>query len=82
MCIEGQHLIPGNKDAGQDSWQHSVDGCRLVELLEELRACKDDEQQRSWALHEDEHIIAAHLTDLLELLVCTRLWVDGGKGDV
>ncbi|XP_050716102.1 NCK-interacting protein with SH3 domain-like isoform X4 [Eriocheir sinensis] len=66
-----QHILSGkesNKDAGENSWQHSVDGCRLVELLEELRACKDDEQQRSWALHEDEHTIAAHLTDLLELL--------------
>ncbi|KAK8405388.1 hypothetical protein O3P69_001728 [Scylla paramamosain] len=55
-------------DGSEESWQHSVDGCRLVALLEELRACKDDEQQRSWALHEDEHTIASHLTDLLDLL--------------
>lgn len=69
--IEEQYIvIPGKTDGSEESWQNSVDGCRLVALLEELRACKDDEQQRSWALHEDEHTITSHLTDLLDLLVC------------
>lgn len=56
-------------DGGVDKWQQSSDGRRLVELLEKLRECKDDEQQRSWALHEDEHTITTHLSDLLDLLV-------------
>ncbi|XP_069945387.1 NCK-interacting protein with SH3 domain isoform X2 [Cherax quadricarinatus] len=56
-----------NNGAG-DKWQQSSDGRHLVELLEKLRECKDDEQQRSWALHEDEHTISTHLSDLLDLL--------------
>ncbi|XP_071534266.1 NCK-interacting protein with SH3 domain isoform X2 [Panulirus ornatus] len=56
------------KDGGANKWQQSSDGRHLVELLEKLRECKDDEQQRSWALHEDEHTISTHLTDLLDLL--------------
>lgn len=59
------------KSAGGEKWQQSSDGCHLVELLERLRECKDDEQQRSWAVHEDEHTIATHLSDLLDLLVST-----------
>ncbi|KAG7168142.1 NCK-interacting protein with SH3 domain-like [Homarus americanus] len=57
------------KDGEGDKWQQSSDGRHLVELLEKLRECKDDEQQRSWALHEDEHTISTHLSDLLDLLV-------------
>lgn len=57
------------KDGGANRWQQSSDGRHLVELLEKLRECKDDEQQRSWALHEDEHTISTHLSDLLDLLV-------------
>ncbi|XP_045605711.1 NCK-interacting protein with SH3 domain isoform X2 [Procambarus clarkii] len=56
------------KDGVGDKWQQSSDGRHLVDLLEKLRECKDDEQQRSWALHEDEHTISTHLSDLLELL--------------
>lgn len=59
-------------DGGADKWQQSSDGRRLVELLEKLRECKDDEQQRSWALHEDEHTITTHLSDLLDLLVSSE----------
>ncbi|KAK7066412.1 hypothetical protein SK128_025838 [Halocaridina rubra] len=66
-------------DGISEKWQQSTDGRRLVELLEKLRECKDDEQQRSWALHEDEFTIATHLTNLLDLLengdlvVCRRV---------
>ena len=34
------------------------DAMRLQEILSELAKCKDDSQQRSWFLHEDEHIIS------------------------
>ena len=55
-------------------WQNSGDGRKLVALLEKMRECKDDEQQRSWALYEDEHIISTHLNDLLEILVLLYLY--------
>lgn len=64
--------LPDQVDGGADKWQQSSDGRRLVELLEKLRECKDDEQQRSWALHEDEHTITTHLSDLLDLLVSSE----------
>ena len=34
------------------------DAVRLREIFAELAKRKDDSQQRSWFLHEDEHIIA------------------------
>ncbi|XP_065060332.1 NCK-interacting protein with SH3 domain-like [Rhopilema esculentum] len=37
-------------------------------ILEDLSKRKDDSQQRSWALHEDYHIIEKLLTKLLKLL--------------
>ena len=38
-------------------------------ILEDLSKRKNDSQQRSWALHEDFHIIEKLLTKLLKLLV-------------
>ncbi|XP_068251129.1 NCK-interacting protein with SH3 domain [Palaemon carinicauda] len=64
LCSKGTDQV----DGVSEQWQQSSDGRHLVELLEKLRECKDDEQQRSWALHEDEYTIATHLTDLLDLL--------------
>ncbi|KAK4319971.1 hypothetical protein Pmani_009130 [Petrolisthes manimaculis] len=65
------HILASKEDNGgnsENSWRESGDGVRLAGLLERLRECKDDEQQRSWALHEDEHTISSHLTNLLDLL--------------
>ena len=45
------------------------DGKRLQKIFQELAACKDDSQQRSWFLHEDEHAITGHLEELLSILV-------------
>ncbi|XP_069983091.1 NCK-interacting protein with SH3 domain isoform X2 [Penaeus vannamei] len=68
LCLHILSSKGDQVDGGADKWQQSSDGRRLVELLEKLRECKDDEQQRSWALHEDEHTITTHLSDLLDLL--------------
>ncbi|XP_042870850.1 NCK-interacting protein with SH3 domain-like isoform X1 [Penaeus japonicus] len=68
LCLHILSSKGDQVDGGVDKWQQSSDGRRLVELLEKLRECKDDEQQRSWALHEDEHTITTHLSDLLDLL--------------
>ncbi|XP_071961143.1 NCK-interacting protein with SH3 domain-like [Antedon mediterranea] len=42
---------------------------RLQVIFSELTSCKDDAQQRSWALHEDESIITEYLEELLSILV-------------
>ncbi|XP_071961121.1 NCK-interacting protein with SH3 domain-like isoform X2 [Antedon mediterranea] len=41
---------------------------RLQVIFSELTSCKDDAQQRSWALHEDESIITEYLEELLSIL--------------
>ena len=47
----------------------SSDHERLCELFEKLTECKDDSQQRGWALHEDERIITDNLDEMLSILV-------------
>ncbi|XP_072176871.1 NCK-interacting protein with SH3 domain-like [Diadema setosum] len=46
----------------------SRDHDRLEVIFTELTACKDDSQQRSWALHEDEAIISEYLEELISIL--------------
>ncbi|KAK7101543.1 hypothetical protein V1264_019909 [Littorina saxatilis] len=46
----------------------SHDAKRMSVIFSELTACKDDSQQRSWALHEDEAIIKEYLQELLSIL--------------
>ena len=46
----------------------SPDARSLESVLQQLAAVKDDNQQRNWALHEDEHIIESALRRLLDLL--------------
>ena len=50
------------------------DGQRFQALVDELVKCKEDAQQRSWALHEDESVIAKCLEDLLSILVSWLLY--------
>nr|XP_022300087.1 NCK-interacting protein with SH3 domain-like isoform X1 [Crassostrea virginica] len=52
--------------ASEDDLSH--DHVRIQELLEKITECKDDSQQRSWALHEDQPIIAGFLEELLSIL--------------
>ena len=42
---------------------------RLREAFFQLKDCKDDTQQRGWAVHDDHHIILGYLKELLQLLV-------------
>jgi hypothetical protein len=48
--------------------QESNDAVRLSRLFTELESVKDDSQQRSWCLHEDEQTICQHLEDLSSIL--------------
>uniref|UniRef100_A0A8C4R313 NCK interacting protein with SH3 domain n=1 Tax=Eptatretus burgeri TaxID=7764 RepID=A0A8C4R313_EPTBU len=46
----------------------SRDAQRLDEIFLDLARHKDDAQQRSWALHEDEAVILGYLEELLSIL--------------
>lgn len=54
---------------GSDELELSKDAERLQVIFSEMAFCKDDSQQRSWALHEDEIIINEYLQELLSILV-------------
>nr|XP_018904416.1 PREDICTED: NCK-interacting protein with SH3 domain [Bemisia tabaci] len=54
--------------ARDSSVSDTFDGKRLQNILEELISCKEDSQQRSWELYEDESIIIEYLTELLSIL--------------
>ena len=44
---------------------------RLRDAFFQIKDCKDDTQQRGWAVHDDHHIISGYLSELLQLLVRT-----------
>lgn len=46
------------------------DASRLKIIFTELTSCKEDSQQRSWMLHEDEDVIKEYLLELISILVC------------
>lgn len=49
------------------------DARRLRLVLQELVSCKEDAQQRSWELYEDEAVISEYLHELISILVSTEL---------
>ncbi|XP_077983692.1 NCK-interacting protein with SH3 domain-like [Glandiceps talaboti] len=51
-----------------DNLEGSYDAERLEVIFSELTSCKDDSQQRSWALHEDEAIILEYIQELTTIL--------------
>ena len=53
----------------EDALLQSHDGQQLVRILHELTEHKEDSQQRTWAVHEDEGIILKLLKELLNILV-------------
>ncbi|KAJ8933363.1 hypothetical protein NQ314_014078 [Rhamnusium bicolor] len=44
------------------------DASRLKIIFNELTSCKEDSQQRSWMLHEDEIVIKEYITELISIL--------------
>lgn len=61
---------PQQESSAGVSEQHS-DLERLKEILFEVTECKDDSQQRGWAVHDDEKAISDLLEELLQILVRT-----------
>lgn len=53
--------------------ESSLDARRLHLALSELTKCKDDQQQRSWALYEDQSIIAEYLEEIASILVSLNM---------
>ncbi|XP_064633439.1 NCK-interacting protein with SH3 domain-like [Lineus longissimus] len=51
-----------------DNIENSHDAQRLSVILSQMAECKDDSQQRSWALHEDEAMIKGCLEELISIL--------------
>ncbi|KAF5304952.1 hypothetical protein FQA39_LY09426 [Lamprigera yunnana] len=45
------------------------DASRLKIIFNELTSCKEDSQQRSWMLHEDEEVIKEYISELISILL-------------
>lgn len=59
-------MVSSAKDGANLSISH--DAKRLREIFFELKNVKEDEEQRSWALYEDENAISEILQELLSIL--------------
>ena len=51
------------------SIEETYDANRLKVIFKELTSCKEDSQQRSWMLYEDESIIVEYIKELTSILV-------------
>lgn len=51
------------------------DASRLKIIFNELTSCKEDSQQRSWMLHEDEAVIKEYISELISILVRTIFFI-------
>ena len=61
-----------SRSEDEDALLQSHDGQQLIRILDELTEHKDDSQQRTWAVHEDEGILHKLLKELLSILVSTK----------
>lgn len=65
-------LFPQDLSTALPSGQVCHDQQRLEVIFADLARRKDDAQQRSWALYEDEDVIRCYLEELLHILVWGR----------
>lgn len=63
------HLVSRPVPTPHSALESSLDARRLNLALSELTKCKDDQQQRSWALYEDQSIISEYLEEIAAILV-------------
>lgn len=63
---------PQDLSTALPSGQVCHDQQRLEVIFADLARRKDDAQQRSWALYEDEGVICCYLEELLHILVCAH----------
>lgn len=62
-------FFPQDLSTALPSGQVCHDQQRLEVIFADLARRKDDAQQRSWALYEDEDVIRCYLEELLHILV-------------
>lgn len=65
-------FFPQDLSTALPSGQVCHDQQRLEVIFADLARRKDDAQQRSWALYEDEDVIRCYLEELLHILVWGR----------
>ncbi|KAL9960757.1 hypothetical protein ACROYT_G034256 [Oculina patagonica] len=58
-----------SRSEDEEALLQSHDGQQLIGILDELTEHKEDSQQRTWAVHEDEGIIHKLLKNLLNILL-------------
>lgn len=69
------YVLLQDLSSGLPSGQICHDEQRLEVIFADLARHKDDAQQRSWALYEDENVICCYLEELLRILVSKLLFV-------
>ncbi|KAK6625063.1 hypothetical protein RUM43_005354 [Polyplax serrata] len=62
-------LVQSPISAPKPMIEETHDAKRLHVIFSELTSCKDDAQQRSWMLHEDEGIIIDYVKELTSILM-------------
>ena len=64
--------LQGPLAAPQPFIEETHDARRLRVIFTELTSCKEDSQQRSWMLYEDETTIIEYIQELISILVSCR----------
>lgn len=67
-----RHFTAEQLSAPDEFIEHTHDSHRLKLIFGQLAECKNDSEQRTWMLHEDEDYIVQFLTELIDILV--SLW--------
>ncbi|XP_014469950.1 PREDICTED: NCK-interacting protein with SH3 domain isoform X2 [Dinoponera quadriceps] len=62
------HQLQTPLNVSKMSIEETYDANRLKIIFTELTSCKEDSQQRSWMLYEDESIIVEYIKELTEIL--------------
>ncbi|KAJ6638766.1 NCK-interacting protein with SH3 domain [Pseudolycoriella hygida] len=63
-----KHFTAEQLSAPDEFIEHTHDSHRLKLIFGQLDECKNDSEQRTWMLHEDEDYIVQFLTELIEIL--------------
>lgn len=66
------HLLETSLVKHDEELEDTHDAIRLKHIFKELTDCKEDSQQRSWMLHEDEQVITELIMELISILVCFK----------
>lgn len=64
-----KHFTAEQLSAPDEFIEHTHDSHRLKLIFGQLAECKNDSEQRTWMLHEDEDYIVQFLTELIDILV-------------